>query len=456
MCYYLKDKISNLKDENESNPGSWKSREEFRRFREAIHGTDTQPAMPECGVEKGGKEFFETMPECFFKHFLIPYKKHIETCWRGSVMLFPYLLAADPRIARLAARYLYLAKEGEVFDEDETPFIDSLVESCIELKGHVPQQDIKIDAISCMVYLTSQYNEVSCKVERLDTQKLLENPLVVKHWKDIENMAQAEALVDIYDKSTWGDGDYTELLNTVVSQILPHMVNNQRMERSVQAFNIVSKNNKGEARISAECMLFNMIKYPFNEHCLATLKAKQDTEEDKAKLSRARGVHRVSQMCPFIIYGIFAQLDIALTRIPLEEQKRIILEMGSTDSKASQEELEKQMAEYTAAIAGERKNKAGENKPLDMHVPAAMGGAVLVSKIQRGKGHDRHVQAEFNERGLVLAKPVTDMNWDDVKKILKKDEYDKMENRPQQIKQEEDIKEIVPRSDLMKELLFSD
>ena len=283
-----------------------------------------------------------------------------------------------------------------------------LVETSIELKGHVPQQDININAISCMVYLTSRYNEESCKVERLDTQELLKNPLVVKHWKDIENMAQAEALVDIYDKSTWGDGDYTGLLNTVVSQILPHMVNNQRMERSVQAFNIVSKNNKGEARISAECMLFNMIKYPFNEHCLATLKAEQDTEEDKAKLSRARGIHRIKQMCPFIVDGIFSQLDVALTRISLEEQKRIILEMGSTDNKASQEELEKQMAEYTAAIAGERKNKAGENKPLDMYVSSAMGGAVPVSKIQRGKGHDRHVQAEFNERGLALAKPVAD------------------------------------------------
>lgn len=95
----------------------------------------------------------------------------------------------------------------------------------ITLEHHkVRNGDIKVNVCDCLNYLT----------EDADRAHIMERPFVKKCWEHILEMATAEETVDLFDKDTWGDHDYSPLRKAVLSEICIHSIHQQRCENYVQ------------------------------------------------------------------------------------------------------------------------------------------------------------------------------------------------------------------------------
>ena len=97
---------------------------------------------------------------------------------------------------------------------------------------------------------------------------------------------------------------------------------------------------------------------------------------------------------------------------------------------------------------------AAEMQALSMDITNHMGGTVKISE-KKGQGHIVHVQAELDERGIVPPQPINAMKWSDAKDLLRFHEYTNMTEKPQHVKIWQDITEIVPQSEMMKDLLVT-
>ena len=87
-------------------------------------------------VNKGGKEFFEHLPNLFFEHFEDSFKEHTRK-WRMKETL-PIIIAGHPLVAKAFIRWLFGYKE--LFPDEE-----------IELKHHyLDSQSIKINILDCL------------------------------------------------------------------------------------------------------------------------------------------------------------------------------------------------------------------------------------------------------------------------------------------------------------------
>ena len=446
LIYHWKRTVLGLMNEDDTNPDSWKNRDEFASYRKAIEG------MPDLGaVKDGGKKFFMRMPKVFFEHFLIPFTNHIESCWL-DVLLWPYMIAGNKEIARLAVNYLVNAKEGA--DMQVYAFSDPLVADTIEIEDHVPGQTITIYTRECMQYLTSVISKDSAKL-----LKLLDHKLIVKHWNLLEKMASARQVVDLYDETTWDGIHYKPLVDDIHDQIVAHMSHNQRMELQVQTHAQVSQNNTGEARRSADCILVSGIKHPLNRELVEAKKATKETQEEKDRIKRVRGRERVTGCAHSLLNTLLPAVNQALEATPAAERKRVIKEYGTTTCRISQDELQQQVEDYRRGINSNRVMRAPECRIRPMHVTPAMGGTIVVSDLKKNKGHTDHVHAEIDERGNIEPEQsLSTMSWKAVKDLLKKSEFKYMSDSdtlPQHITEWGHVKEIIPQSDKMKELLVS-
>ena len=71
-------------------------------------------------------------------------------------------------------------------------------------------------------------------------RRIYRKPLL---WK----MAASDETVNIFDRKSWGGGDYQPLKDMVCSRVVPHVTQNQRVENLVQAAALVRQTNVGES-----------------------------------------------------------------------------------------------------------------------------------------------------------------------------------------------------------------
>ena len=76
-------------------------------------------------------------------------------------------------------------------------------------------------------------------------------------------MASAEETVDLFDKSTWGDVEYDDLVEVFHKKVAIHCCNSQRTESFVLASAIISRTNVEEVRRSCRGITQSSVMRPF-------------------------------------------------------------------------------------------------------------------------------------------------------------------------------------------------
>ena len=128
--------------------------------------------------------------------------------------------------------------------------------------------------------------------------------------------------------------------------------------------------------------------------------------------------------------------------------------MSSDKNKTSADELQNQIAMYERGSKKERNVTRSEENPNGMLITPEMGGKIVLSVLQKGKGHIDHVKAELEERGVEPPMPLGEMKWKEVIDQLRMDEYHLLVELELawDIEHWSKVTQIDPQSDKMMEL----
>ena len=109
---------------------------------------------------------------------------------------------------------------------------------------------------------------------------------------------------------------------------------------------------------------------------------------------------------------------------------------------------------YKRGIKKKRTVTKSEDNPNGMLITPEMGGKIVLSVLQKGKGHINHVSAEIAERGVEPPMSIDKMKWKEVIDLLRLDEYKRLVQLElaRDIEHWKKVMNIAPQSDRMLEL----
>ena len=112
----------------------------------------------------------------------------------------------------------------------------------------------------------------------------------------------------------------------------------------------------------------------------------------------------------------------AMADIDRDLWKRVLLDMSSKKDKASTMELQQEIDKYKRGIKKKRSITKSEDNPNGMLITPEVGGKIVLSVLQKGKGHISHVSAELEEHGIEPPTNAVSMKWKEVVDLLRIDE----------------------------------
>ena len=180
------------------------------RFKQYAKAAMTVPVQAAKEGDVDRKFFFEELPNTFIKVYMDNLETYVLKTWWSSELVH-YMLGGDPTLAKVLADMLVHYKEHHVevevedvpFDEEmeglpTTPYnYDNINRFCDDgiatLGRHHVMNDEKADPIKVNVrdMMTMITKDVNWKI-------VLNDKFVKEHWDQIENLASADGVVDLF------------------------------------------------------------------------------------------------------------------------------------------------------------------------------------------------------------------------------------------------------------------
>lgn len=363
--------------------------------------------------------------------------------------ILPYMIGGHPELANALLEWLWDADEygdGTTgLDDDDIGVYDGFMHSFkrrdIVLdhnEGDLPP--FTVDIRECMEYLTAG----------VDPWELLKIPMITDNKELLLKMVQSEKVVNIYDKETWGEDDFTPIVLLVHRRVAPHCCHQQAVENHVQAAGHVRKTNVGEERGSHRGTSLSYIMRNFNSWSVRLLRADKDTTEERKKICRAWGRARIRL---FSIYtdNFTDNVDVAIAAMDEGAHQELFKYIGSDESRQSTKDTKHLIDKVKGGVGKVRKVTKSEHMG-GADLTAEMDGAILFSILTKTNGHEPHVNAEIESRGLEskFSTPLNETSIKDKLKVLK--EQAKMEQTVAGQSLDRPPNCIKPQSDMMKTL----
>jgi len=333
----------------------WKELSVFRPF---ITSLDGLPSLSD--VKKGGLEFINKAVDVFFREYKTNFFKHIVEHWT-SQMIAPYIIGGDPRLAREYIRWLNACREGAL---EAGTFEWS--QEVIELKNHkVHGGSHKICIGECMLYVTQNSSAV----------EVMEEPFIKEILDQLLESLESEQVVNFLDKSTWPqEGEYDLVRKQICERIVPHAMQQQRVECVVQNINAMARTNVKECRRTVRAVIFSICLHPYNRESVDKKREERSTFEDKQKVKTTNGAERITGLFDHVLKDL-KEADEAVREIGQQKYDEIFEHYRNPDGKTSTVEREKKVEEFGAAIEKTRKITKAQRSG-NIHVPVDVGGGI--------------------------------------------------------------------------------
>ena len=231
------------------------------------------------------------------------------------------------------------------------------------------------------------------------------------------------------------------------------MCQNQRIESYVQMHAVVSKTNVKEVRRSARSVLHSAIMRPFNQVSVEEKRSTIESMKEKEKIKRVRGRERIQMFVEYVL-SLNSDINDAIEDTSPDLYRRVLVDMSSNENKSSAVELQQSIEMYERGTSKRRSVTKSECNPNGMHITPQMGGKIVLSVLQKGRGHISHVKSELDDRGVEPPMPIDKMKWKEVMDLLKMDEYKRLVglDLARDIEHWKSVTQIEPQSDKMIEL----
>lgn len=386
---------------NELKDGGWKEMAEFAGFVESVEG------ISEMGkIEKCGKEFFERLPELFLERFEQQFKVHTRK-WLHTKTI-PIIIAGNPHFAKAYFRW--------VFNNDSNFPTDEIV-----LKHHyMGKQQIKVKINEFMQWLTAQYSEE----ERSDMEF---DPLMQSIINELREVADSETVIDLLDRSTWGDNDFTRAEDLLWNAIAPRAAHQQRVENLVQTAGFLGKTHVDESRRSARskihCLFYRdfktwSLKYVRDRKRRLDAKKNQNsntsTTQQTSTQQDINTVQKVEEKIRKVEGALFIELfskwidiktdkiDVARKELGPEKMKQIVTQ-STKHHKISTIDDNAKLQRFKRAA-----NSTKDRIVIPRHladVTCWMEGSVILSYLTKKDGARPFLMAEIHHRKIPFPKP---------------------------------------------------
>ena len=265
------------------------------------------------------------------------------------------------------------------------------------------------------------------------------------------------------DKSTWGEVDYTSLLDGIWRTIGIHSHHQQLCENYVQLAALIAKTKVGEARRTWRAIGMSTLIRPFNLWAIERVRAREKDEEKRKKLKRVEGASRIELLSEFVSRLLLEEMKEARDNTSPEQYTKILDSIRETKNKASQKEKDDFVLGIQRAVkkATALKPKAMENV-RGFNRTSTMLGKIALSKLTKAKGLEHLIDAEFRARNIFTMRKfvkefgeeasLDEITIKDKKKWIKKHEAKIISEDNTQLTLEEAEKEASDIKPLSKEL----
>ena len=138
---------------------------------------------------------------------------------------------------------------------------------------------------------------------------------------------------------------------------------------------------------------------PFNQMSVEEKRSTIDNLKDREKIKRVKGRQRTAMLGKYV-FDLNEEIEKAMAGIGRDLWEVVLRDMGSSESKASTSELQQECEMYERGIKKKRKVTKSKENPNGMLITPEMGGKIVLSVLQKGKGHMPQLRAEIKERGI--------------------------------------------------------
>ena len=310
---------------------------------------------------------------------------------------------------------------GEVIANERPEKYTAFSNETIELDEHhkMTQGTIKVNTKACMDFLTDEMDpEVVAWDKVSPCQSSIVNAFLTapsshtrqfisEHYDLIEKLGAANPTVNLFalnedrsiDKSTWGDVDYTPLVDGIWRQIGIHSHHQQRCENYVQLAALVGKTLVGEKRRTWRAIAVSVIVRQFNLHALQIRKEMLAADPVKQKkVKRVTGTLRIKLFDEWV-HDFMQSVERAKEDLTREEYADIANTIASAENKVSKEERMTMLQGFKDSLEKPMKQLALE-KESGYDPTYVMGGSVKISILTNKNNLGDQVNAELIARGI--------------------------------------------------------
>jgi hypothetical protein len=124
-----------------------------------------------------------------------------------------------------------------------------------------------VNIFDCIKWLTRDFS--------LDREEMQQNRLIDDLLADLRIIDESDKTIDLLDKSTWGEHDFTRANELIWNSIVPRAAHQQRVENLVQTAGHLGKTKVEEVRRSAHAKIHCIFYRDFKTWSLAVLHKKK-------------------------------------------------------------------------------------------------------------------------------------------------------------------------------------
>jgi hypothetical protein len=263
-------------------------------------------------------------------------------------------------------------------------------------------------------------------------------------WELCMIIAQSSTDIDIYDPATWGDTDYTPVLDVVHTRIASHTSHQQQVEGSIKDISDHSRTGVVVDRRNARMNVHSSFTRPTNTEAKLLFPNVHQLESAGASSHYLDSIKKLNT-------------KIALAMGHFGKDKCIAFRNRYNDPSVLQSTIQQRekLDQFVATLPTCNFDVAYKAEvPGQVDLTCAMGGLILLSKLTVKNGNLPDIIAELRARG-VSKKKYKDKNITALKELLKISEAQRIieEEKTKESKPLSKINTIKPKSDALKALL---
>jgi len=195
--------------------GKWNGRDEFKPCFSALKHVSSLGN----GTNATGKEYHEQTTDLYVKRVYDISNIHVFNRWRTD-KLVPLAIGGHPVISKHLLRW--------IFSSSRFPSVTVQIE--FHYTGNFVEE---VNVAECLAWLTESTNTTR--------EEMYEHQIIQEYLLELQIVTEAENVINICDKLTWGDHDLSKLEELVWNDIGPIPCHTQYMENVVQTSGWVGK-----------------------------------------------------------------------------------------------------------------------------------------------------------------------------------------------------------------------